>query len=82
MTEKDVAALIVNGWALVVLFAWVWMLFMAVLVPIWMVGTLRRLNGIRKELRRWNDHDGAGVPARAVERPSEQAPIGARLFGH
>lgn len=50
MSQIELIHLIENGWSFVALFAWVWFLFMAAFVPLWMLLLLRRLSRIGRAL--------------------------------
>ena len=70
MTSKDMADLILGGWAFVALFSWAWMLFMAVLTPIVMISAMRSL---RRIARRLEDGDSGRAPAPAPQAAAREA---------
>lgn len=82
MTNKAIADTILSGWAFLALFSWVWMLFMAVLLPVVLVSVAVSLRGIRRELGRLN---GVSEPSRGGLFPNateRAAPTGHPSLGH
>lgn len=54
MNTKQTAEAILNGWAFIALFSWVWFLFMAVVLPLALFSVTNSLRGIHREMKRMN----------------------------
>jgi hypothetical protein len=82
MHASPVELAILNGWSFIALFAWVWFLLMAALIPAWMLGVLVYLARIARQLRRHNDGERTSVPATAAPPDRVSVAPSPRSLGH
>jgi hypothetical protein len=78
MTTKDAVDAMFAGWTFILVFSWLWLLFMAVLVPVTLISVGNSLRGIRRELRKMNGETitarGGLFPNATVRHVEQPAP--------